>query len=297
MYNDEAFLTLLSSQRELLNQLNAERQAQAINKGGKGNRKGDSATQDNNGSSRRSKDRRSSIDFLFSKRLSLGLGFDQHVLPSFQFDSERRSSLGFAFDDVDITMGESLEKKRSRLDAEVAEMSCRRKKRRLSSLGFLSSTFFEDHLKPGRRDSLFSLSSPIDDDAEIIEEVVVHGDEDDTDIEQSDDGSSVDEEGCNDTSRDLTEESETKTDNKENGCVTSTTDHPNVDPQKLKEIIEAFTYAMERSQKSQQNIHDWDRKMGLKRSHSKTMRQSTRSRKKLRSLLKKDINVLAAKVA
>ena len=47
---------------------------------------------------------------------------------------------------------------------------------------------------------------------------------------------------------------------------------------------------MEKSQKSQQDIHDWDKKMGLKRSHSKTMRLSMRSRKKLRAMLKKKIN-------
>ena len=47
---------------------------------------------------------------------------------------------------------------------------------------------------------------------------------------------------------------------------------------------------MAKSQKSQQDIHDWDKKMGLKRSHSKTMRLSMRSRKKLRAMLKKKIN-------
>lgn len=47
---------------------------------------------------------------------------------------------------------------------------------------------------------------------------------------------------------------------------------------------------MEKSQKSQQDIHDWDKRMGLKRSHSKTMRLSMRSRKKLRAMLKKKIN-------
>jgi hypothetical protein len=48
-------------------------------------------------------------------------------------------------------------------------------------------------------------------------------------------------------------------------------------------ILNKFRVSMERSQKSQQDIHDWDRKMGLKRSHSKTMRLTTRSRKKLRA--------------
>ena len=48
-----------------------------------------------------------------------------------------------------------------------------------------------------------------------------------------------------------------------------------------------FVVAMDKSVSSQQDIHDWDRKMGLKRSHSKTMRLSMRSRKKLTALLMK----------
>lgn len=47
-----------------------------------------------------------------------------------------------------------------------------------------------------------------------------------------------------------------------------------------------FLLAMDNSADSQQQIHDWDRKMGLKRSHSKTMRLSMQSRKKLKSLIK-----------
>lgn len=46
-----------------------------------------------------------------------------------------------------------------------------------------------------------------------------------------------------------------------------------------------FVVAMEKSMKSQQDIHDWDRKMGLKRSHSKTMRLSMRSRNRLRKVV------------
>jgi len=51
----------------------------------------------------------------------------------------------------------------------------------------------------------------------------------------------------------------------------------------------SFESAMGKSFESQQRIHDWDRKMGLKRSHSKTMRLSMRSRKKLRQCMKEDI--------
>jgi hypothetical protein len=70
---------------------------------------------------------------------------------------------------------------------------------------------------------------------------------------------------------------------------------PQIDPKEAKKFMIALSAAMEKSQKSQQDIHDWDRKMGLKRSHSKTMRLTTRSRKKLRAMLKKQINALSSK--
>lgn len=50
-----------------------------------------------------------------------------------------------------------------------------------------------------------------------------------------------------------------------------------------------FASAMETSQFSQQSIHDWDRKFGLRRAHSKTMRESARSRRKVLELLKGDL--------
>jgi hypothetical protein len=50
------------------------------------------------------------------------------------------------------------------------------------------------------------------------------------------------------------------------------------------ERVKAFTEMMEKSQDSQVSIQAWDRKMGLKRSHSATMTKTTRSRKALREL-------------
>ena len=49
-------------------------------------------------------------------------------------------------------------------------------------------------------------------------------------------------------------------------------------------LSDALGSSMKASQDAQQSIHDWDRKMGLRRSHSKTMRASSRSRKKLQEL-------------
>jgi len=62
-----------------------------------------------------------------------------------------------------------------------------------------------------------------------------------------------------------------------------------VETRQVKECMVSFESCMGKSFESQQRIHDWDRKMGLKRSHSKTMRLSMRSRKKLRQFMKKDI--------
>lgn len=59
----------------------------------------------------------------------------------------------------------------------------------------------------------------------------------------------------------------------------------NIDFVSLRREFKSFIAAMEKSMKSQQDIHDWDRKMGLKRSHSKTMRLSMRSRKRLRKIV------------
>lgn len=47
------------------------------------------------------------------------------------------------------------------------------------------------------------------------------------------------------------------------------------------ESFKKLYVCMEQSKASQTAIHDWDRKMGLRRSHSQTMRNSSRSRKKL----------------
>ncbi|KAL3779543.1 hypothetical protein ACHAWO_004932 [Cyclotella atomus] len=50
--------------------------------------------------------------------------------------------------------------------------------------------------------------------------------------------------------------------------------------------IPQFASSMEASQFSQQSIHDWDKKFGLRRAHSKTMRESARSRKTVLEFLR-----------
>jgi hypothetical protein len=69
------------------------------------------------------------------------------------------------------------------------------------------------------------------------------------------------------------------------GCERVEQLNSNIDLATLRGEIENFVTAMEKSIKSQQDIHNWDRMMGLKRSHSKTMRLSMRSRNKLRKVI------------
>ncbi len=56
--------------------------------------------------------------------------------------------------------------------------------------------------------------------------------------------------------------------------------------------IDSFQKSMDTSAKSQKDIQLWDKKMGLKRSHSATMTKTTRSRKNLRRILDKHLAIL-----
>jgi hypothetical protein len=67
------------------------------------------------------------------------------------------------------------------------------------------------------------------------------------------------------------------------------TEHSKGIPSEAKTTMQGFASALEISQKSQQAIHDWDKKMGLVRSYSKTMQLSARSRKKLRASFEKEV--------
>jgi len=57
-------------------------------------------------------------------------------------------------------------------------------------------------------------------------------------------------------------------------------------PRKANISWDALSNSMNETMKSQKMIQDWDRAMGLRRSHSKTIRNSTRSRKKIQEFLK-----------
>lgn len=325
--HDETFMSLLSSQRELLQQLTMENSIRRSDLSATSsttrlnNRKYEphlhvnTSAQESHVTDRSLVDHPSTSDFVFSKRFSLGFGnLDNFGLPSFNLDRD--------FDLMEDSCAPKAHKfgagkRLSKVeDPDLEECPIRRKKRRLSSLGFLSSSFFEDHLKPGRRDSLQMLCDlKVDrkDEEEDDDEII--GDDDGTEIVIVDgDAESCDEDEPEETPSNMVEnyakdpllESKDISSFEEADELIASDhlvelDHPKashkpMDTAKLKSFLESFNHAMERSQKSQQDIHDWDRKMGLKRSHSKTMRLSSRSRKKLRAFMKKEINSLGSKL-
>jgi hypothetical protein len=281
MQHDEAFLSLLSSQRELLNQLNMgnmmrraeqapdEDQSRTVGGGG-----GSLLAPETRGLTNKSiAERRLSMDMLFtmSKRLSMGMGYDQSqgTFPSFPGDPYHVEDDARNVDHPGRATSTKY-KMREKVDAHQDEPFTHKKKRRLSSLGFISSSFFEDHLKDSRRGSTDFLSQPsvadMPNDSHDVDSIHLENDEDDDDEQ---DAVSLEHFGMTQNSK----------------CS----------PDEVKTVMQGFASAMEISQKSQQDIHDWDKKMGLKRSHSKTMRLSARSRKKLRSTFKKEINALMTK--
>lgn len=224
-------------------------------------------------------DRRSSMDLMISKRLSLGMGNDQYILPSFSCDFALDASVHSLGDPLSIKndplMGPH---KRSKCE-DLFEPPIKRKKRRMNSLDFLTSAFFEENRKGARRDSLASIfkqatqeATNEEDDEENIDDSPLTED-DELDISLIKEDVSLYFGGSQEEHRPV----------------------QRVDPEQVKNLLGEFKVAMERSQKSQQDIHDWDRKMGLKRSHSKTMRLSSRSRKKLRTLFKNEITALLSK--
>ncbi len=240
--NDDAFLSLLSSQRELLNRLNREG---ASKKEQQTRNTMDQSNKRKRGSIIASIDplslmntpipaQSSSLDVLFSQRLSMNFGGDFFAFPpadSYSFTDEEKIRNSESFDP-------------------------RRMKRRRSSLGLLSSIVYDDPQRlPNRRLSMISTLSG---------------------------------------SMGLTDgfDHEYMFENFEPAPAfnTSVQLDPSIPPDIVRENLSSFASSMDESTKSQQDIHAWDRKMGLKRSHSKTMRMTMRSRKKLRALLKKDIN-------
>ena len=235
-----------------------------------------------------------SLDMLKSKRFSIGaLGdFSDH------FPSTSLHGIG--------DEGNKFGTKSFKVNSKKPSVT----KGRRDSLGLLSSSFFDDYVKFNRRSSLASVTmnrrSSMSSVGTFASTGMVGGDDDDDDdMERSEVRFSQSIKLTPLLTLPLT-------------CPTSqqrTSSHvqPQTQPNALQalpmlysrpvplhngpmhglmvpemnHVMEAFCGAMSQSHKSQQAIHDWDRKMGLKRSHSKTMRLTMRSRKKLKSMLKK----------
>lgn len=193
-------------------------------------------------------------NFALSKRMSIGIGADELIMPGREFEPD--------------PLAESLYCGVSKKEEKFSHCHSKKKRRR-STLVFLDYIFengSEPHVltqpAPKRSRNRVEYNDSDDDDYGIVMEDVYSDDEsvfsDYLDVINNDPFS------------------------------------PEIDPREAKVMLVTFDEAMGRSQDSQQQIHDWDKKMGLKRSHSKTMRLSSRSRKQLRQFTQKDIMHLSA---
>ncbi|KAI2502483.1 hypothetical protein MHU86_11989 [Fragilaria crotonensis] len=245
-HNDATFQCLLSSQRELLSRLNSEQKLV---------QPPHCVMDTPNMSGQWPYETNHSIGFetfrndniALSKRMSLGVGADDLIMPGREFDSDQFS--------------ESLYDDAIKKGGKHAHFGGTQKRRR-STLTFLEY-IFENGPEP---------TIPMEPVQKRARNRVEYNDSDDEDygvvIEDaySDDDQIIEEDDFS----------------------------PLKVPGEAKNILITFDAAMGRSQDSQQQIHDWDKKMGLKRSHSKTMRLSSRSRKLLRQFTQKDIVFLSA---
>lgn len=189
-------------------------------------------------------------------------------------------------------------------------------KKRLSCLGLLTSSFFDVHAKVARRGSLFSLGqfsnhtlrverrgsmasvgtfASVDmvkkvsqDDDESVNSVI--------EIEQETFGSTIVESAAISMQPSHHESSISVDLQLKYHLVRCRQPDRALTASQNKRFLENFMVSMIRSHQSQQAIHAWDRNMGLKRSHSKTMRLSMRSRKKLKLMIKKDITQITQSI-
>jgi len=200
-----------------------------------------------------------------ARRLSMGIGIgnDNFMLPT---DFDEASTISVR--DFKADMDQSI--------------SAMRAKSRRSSLGLLNALMLEDP-KTARRMSMSSTISK-----SLLMDYSLRSDGDMTSL-LLDDPANTFEEDHGEGGEEAVDESKPEGFEERGPKIQL---DPTLDLTTLKHKIERFASAMDNSAKSQQDIHDWDRKMGLKRSHSKTMRLSMRSRKKLRAAMKRDINAL-----
>ena len=271
--NDSAFQILLNSQRELLNRLKFEKGNQGKSPyknivGQKSDNMGNMTVSQNRISCATNVsiglDNHENDHVLHCKRSSIGVGNDKYILPDMEpnkLDAEEGYSYTFLFDHEE---GEVTDHKRRKLNFNHnGHVS---KQRRRSTLGFLQYIFEKHEGQPASMETVRQM-----------------------DCKEQDNGAEQPFEG--DTSEDddhdiymVNVDDEEDENLKNDDCKTSKA------TEQVRKYLVSLEHTMEKSQDSQQAIHDWDRKMGLKRSHSKTMRLSSRSRKKIRNILKTEIS-------
>ena len=228
--------------------------------------------------------RRSSLDCLHpTRRLSMGIGGgvgkDSFILE------------GGDMDDDDSDDWTNLKRTASKSDdsPDSANSDTSKAKRRRSSLGLLSALMEEDVVKAGPGSRRLSLASNL---SKSMLDFSMRGGEppDNMSFTMDDSYLAFMGQGPQPLLPQQSNTSDAKA--RQNAATPSLQLDPTIDLPTLKGMVERFAMAMDSTSKSQQDIHDWDRKMGLKRSHSKTMRLSMRSRKKLRAIMKKELTVL-----
>ena len=271
--NDTTFQCLLSSQRALLNRLNSERQRKnalyVINEPAV---HGDWPNAAPNQSISFETSRLDNV--AMPKRTSVGIGADCFIMPDPNFDTEQ--FVASFYDEG---------KKRPR-DGNEEFM----KKKRRTTLIFLDYIFCvnEESMNKKRRTTESFLDHVYENDGEPKTSTVIEPEKVKNRVEyvdsDDDDYGVIVEDVSDDSKSDWEVEDEWEFDDNDDDDG-----KPKMAPAEAKKHLVVFEGAMGRSQDSQQSIHDWDRKMGLKRSHSKTMRLSSRSRKELRQFTQKDI--------
>ena len=268
--NDTTFQCLLSSQRELLNRLNSERTRKdalyMINEPAVHGDWTNAAPNQSIGFETSRLD-----NMAMPKRMSVGIGADCFIMPDPNFDTEQ--FVASFYDEG---------KKRPR-DGNEQFM----KKKRRTTLSFLDYIFCvnEESMNKKRRTTESFLDQVYENIGEpktstVIEPTNVKNRVEYMDSDDDDYGVIVE---------DVSDDSESDWEVEDDWEFDDDDGEPKMAPEEAKKHLVVFEGAMGRSQDSQQSIHDWDRKMGLKRSHSKTMRLSSRSRKELRQFTQKDI--------
>jgi len=257
IHDDTAFQSLLSSQRQLLRMLNLEKGNDVLQEKpyascySNTDFSNDLIHNATNVSIGEVSNRSEQV--LCSRRTSIGIGSDIYILPDFEpnkIDS----------DFMPLGNGEGDQKTR-KIDADD---NTKRIKRRRSTLVFLQYLFDKQEDRPASMDVVKQ--------AEIMEAEAA-------DVRPNGDYGDSDDDDYGVYTVDVYDD------------VLNQTEFIEIDPAEcVRQQFVLFESSMEKSQGSQQAIHDWDRKMGLKRSHSKTMRLSSRSRKKLRSIVKKQVS-------